>query len=234
MKKITITMVLIAFTVMAQAQIFLGGELGFNTSGSKFVPKDGDEVKAPRTSSFTIAPMAAYQLNEKLAVGARIGFQRESETRFKFMGGNDDLKNFTTGFDFGIFAQYTCLQFGKFSVLTEAGFAFGTANGKSRIGSNTTDLWKENSINIEIKPILAFDLNDRIRLTCQLNFLALGFTRISNRTPADSDNKTVESQFNFGINTNNVAGIGMDLRNIGGGDIVNRSHFITLGFLYRF
>ena len=227
-----ITAMLVSFAMIAQAQISIGGELGFTSTGSKFVPKTGDVVKGDKNSTFTFSPMVAYQFSEKLALGARIGFERDTETRFKFSG-NDDRKNTITEFNLGVFIQYTCLEFGKFSVLTEAGLTFGTANEKRKIGSNTDDLWKGSGINIGVTPILAYDLNEKIRLTCQLNFLSLGYTSVGIREPANSYDKEVIHGFNFGINTNNVAGIGMDLTNIGGGDIARRSHFITIGFLYK-
>ena len=210
-------MMLVAFAMMAQAQIYVGGELGFNTSGSKFVPKTGDVVKAPRTTTFSIAPVAAYQFNEKIAFGARIGFDRETTTRFKWSG-NDDRKDVTTMFGLGVFANYTCLQFGNFSVLTEASLAILFANGKRKLGSNTDDLWKGSGFGIGITPVLAYDLNEKIRLICQLNFLNFGFNSMSSRTPANSDDKEVENSFGFNFNSGNVASL----------------NAITIGFLYKF
>ncbi len=45
MRKIIITVALASFALVSQAQLFVGGELGFNTTGGKFKPKDGDEAK---------------------------------------------------------------------------------------------------------------------------------------------------------------------------------------------
>ena len=217
MKKFMITTMLVAFAMMAQAQIYVGGELGFNTSGSKFVPKTGDVVKAPRTTTFSIAPVAAYQFSEKIAFGARIGFERETETIFKWSS-DGDLKDVTTMFGLGVFANYTCLQFGKFSVLTEAGLAILFANGKRKLGSNTDDLWKGTGFGLNITPVLAYDLNEKIRLICQLNFLTFGYNSMSSRWPANSDDKTVGSSFGFNFNSDNVASL----------------NAITIGFLYKF
>ena len=228
-----ITVVLAAFTMMAHAQIYVGGQLGFNSSSSTFKPNDGDDERNPRSRNFTIAPMAGYQVNEKLILGARLGFTQSSTTDFNWFG-DDDRRDRTTGFGLDIFAQYTCLTFGQFSLLTEASLGFGMANRNVRIGSNTTHAARTSAFNFEITPVLAFDLNERIRLFANLNFLSIGFTRLAVRTPGDSDDRTVYNSFGFNFNSNNVAGIGLDLSNVGGGDIASRSHFITLGFLYKF
>jgi long-subunit fatty acid transport protein len=200
---------------MSQAQWYVGGELGFNTMGGKNKPKTGSDSKLDRTTAFTIAPMAAYQLTDKFAVGARIGFGFESTTQFNYSG-NDDRKVNTTEFGIGVFANYICMQFGKFLVLTEGGIDFNHAGEKSKLGSTSEDGNKYNIFNIGIKPVLAYDMNSKIRLTCALNFMALRFSSESTKYP--DDNKETENFFGFGVNTDNVARIGA----------------ITVGFLYKF
>ena len=217
MKKIMITAMLVSFAVMTQAQFYLGGELGFGINGGKNKPKDGDEVQHPRTTNFSIAPIGAYQFSEKLAIGGRVNF---GLTRANNNVGEDgDNLRTETRFSVGVFAQYTCLQVGKFLFLAEGDLGFSLAGGKHKIGSTSTDLAKTNTLALRVTPIIAFDLNDKVRLFSRFNFLSLGISRTStNQGFSDPDDRRINNHFGLGLNANEITRIGN----------------ITIGFLYKF
>lgn len=86
MKKVLFTLALAAFAFAANAQFVLGGSLGFQTTGGSYsYVGDGSAanpdwtVPAPsgglvKTTDFSIAPKIGYQLNDKMQVGAALGF----------------------------------------------------------------------------------------------------------------------------------------------------------------
>ena len=67
MKKIMMTLAAVAVAVSVNAQVYLGGSLGFTSS------KD-DTEGAKATTRFAIKPEVGYNLDENWAVGMGIGF----------------------------------------------------------------------------------------------------------------------------------------------------------------
>ena len=69
MKKIMMTLAPVAVAATMNAQGYIGGNLGFNTSKDKTTP--GTEVTL---TGFNIAPELGYKLDDKLGVGVVLGF----------------------------------------------------------------------------------------------------------------------------------------------------------------
>jgi len=215
MKKITITLALVFSTMMLQAQVFIGTQLGFNSTTETLKPNVGDEQKKGSTA-FSVGAMAGYQLNEKFAVGARLNFMLQNETLFKFIG-DDNLVTKGTVFAAEAFCQYTFVRFGKFSVYADAGIGFGTGSAKMSFGSSSEDLLKMNVFGINIAPVLAYDLSEKVTLLASLNFLGFGFTSTNSEDP-QTKNKKTENKFDFNVNSDDVATVST----------------LKIGFIYRF
>ncbi|MDR2907012.1 MAG: porin family protein [Bacteroidales bacterium] len=222
MKKIIFTLVLVSFGMMSQAQIFVGGQLGFTSDKTKDVEK---------TSMLTIAPMVGYQLSDKLAAGVRLNFTSVKGVQFKFMGSDDDLIIKAPLFGAELFAQYTFLSFGKFSVYADAGIGFGAGKGKVEFGDTKEDQSKVSIFGINVVPVLAYNLSEKITLLANLNFLELGFMSTTEKDlTVDPETKTTTTHFGLGVNTNNVASTGLSL-DPDGNQIGSP---ITIGFIYKF
>lgn len=92
MKKVFLTLALVLTTVVASAQWYVGGGLGFN--------KQGD------TTAFNIKPEVGYKLNDAWTVGAEVNV--------------DWTKDVATKFGVTPYARYTFLTAGEFSMFAEA------------------------------------------------------------------------------------------------------------------
>lgn len=113
MKKVFLTLALVLTTVVASAQWYVGGGLGFTKS------EDAAKVK---TTAFDITPEVGYKLNDNWTIGAVVGLEMEK----------DAYKQFTIA----PYARYTFLTAGDFSMFADASLEVGIF--KPEVGDNTT------------------------------------------------------------------------------------------------
>jgi len=206
MKRLLITVVLAAFTLMAQAQWAVGGQFGFNSSATTFKPDNGEDVRSPRSTSFEIAPMIARKVGERTILGIHPEF---GQGRTTFFGADENTVATNTRFGFSVFALYSYFSFGRMNLLAKPSIGFGIANERSRLGSNdATHIRRTSDFGIGIIPVVDFHVNERIMLIARFNFMELGFSHRTRRTPGDSDDRTVTNSFGFNFNNMNVAQFG--------------------------
>jgi hypothetical protein len=231
MRKITLIVALVSFAMASQAQIFVGGSLGFNTQGGKYKPKSGSDYKFDRTTAFEIAPMVGYQLDEKLAAGLRINFASVKETEFS-NGSDKDYIYKDPVFGAELFGQYTFYTQGKFSVYAEAGIGFSSSKPKSGFEGNLEGYYRYSTFGLNIKPVLAYNLNDKITLLCNLNFMGFGFNSMTRKD--DDGNKQTNNAFGLNVNTNKLVKVGadIDLTTTPWDPIIYTGH-ISIGFIYK-
>jgi hypothetical protein len=201
MKKIIFTLAIASFALTSQAQIFVGGSVGFNTNGGKFKPESGDNTKSPRSTAFNISPTVGYQYSEKIAFGARINFDNNKTKVF----GDKDRVTSTTTMGLELFGQYNFLEFNKVFVYADAGLGFSRSSGKTKEGSVSVKGNPTTSIGLNIKPVLGYNLNEHITLLAELQFMGFGFN--TSVTKQEKVGKTTHSSFGFGVNANHVRDI---------------------------
>ena len=214
MKKIFLSVLAIAaMATTANAQLWVGGSLGFSHEGGVIKTKEADTDK-PSVNSFSFAPMVGFELNEKLSVGGKLDFTNEST---KQTVGDTDTKRTKTTFGITPFARYTFVEFNKFGLLAEAGIPVSFISSKHDNGSKTVKGDPETSIGLYVRPMLTYSLNDNFQLECGLNFLSLDVEHSVIKDRDDKKNKNITNTFNFGVDSRNVATVG----------------FVTIGFIYK-
>lgn len=97
MKKVFLTLALVLTTVVASAQWYVGGGLGFS--------------KQDKATSYEIKPEVGYKINDNWTVGAEVVFGKVKDTPDAFNG---------TTIAFNPYARYTFLTAGEFSMFAEA------------------------------------------------------------------------------------------------------------------
>lgn len=200
MKKVFLVVGLALASMAINAQVFIGGSLNFSTDTDK--PEVGDKTT---TTVFGIAPEVGFSLSEKFDVGLGFGFNSKSAKA----GSAAAAK--TSSWNIAPFAQYSCLEFGKFSVVGRASIFFGGAQPEA-----SNDKIKTSAFGLNIRPVLHYDLSENFTLTANLNFLQLGFS--SETTKFDGKKTQTDSNFGLGVNT---------------GDVYNTGN-IQVGFVYFF
>ena len=107
MRKIFMTLVALVMTVAANAQVFVGGEVGFWRNYED------------NHTSFTVAPQVGYNITNKWAIGLEFDYD------YNYY---DGLK--VNGVGAAPFARYTAAKAGPVSFLLDAGFAINTYKAK--------------------------------------------------------------------------------------------------------
>ena len=215
MKKVLLTLAVTCFAFAASAQIVVGGQIGFNTnngnlnshtvlSGTGVPGADYDRTwdrPANPYTSFTFMPKIGYNLNEKMQVGAQLGFTYTTTTIYNAVYGlsysytypeAEDWEKIST-FDFSIapYFRYNVAEMGKFTFFCEAQFYFGITS-KPTYTDHATKLevlgltydavdttYKGNtsitSFGISVTPGLNYKFTDHVSMDIYIDLLGLGF-----------------------------------------------------------
>jgi hypothetical protein len=166
----------------ANAQIHLGGSLGFGTGHTK--PTQGSKLKH---TSFSINPEVGYTLNPNFEFGIALDLSNSKED---LAGGGEAKSN-----SWGVtpYARYSFIGFGKFSIWGQGNVFFSGGKENSQ---------KTTNFGLSIQPILKYDLSDHFTLSTSLNFLNIGFLQTKVKGASTTTN------FGLGIDSKDVATLG--------------------------
>ena len=158
MKKIILTALVAVASLSANAQVWLGGSLGFNY--------DKQSVKHGGSSSnttFSIAPEIGYSLNDKWDLALAL-----NESLISVKDG-DTMNSFTIN----PYARYTYYTTGKVGFFVDLGFSVGTTNLAYDAGvlfksDDNTTTW-----GIGFRPGVKYAASDKVTFVASLG--GLGF-----------------------------------------------------------
>jgi hypothetical protein len=181
-KTILIVLISVLGAGFVNAQVYVGGAVGFGTETTK---PDGGGDKTT-TTSFSFAPEVGYALSSNFDLGIALNIAN-SKTKM----GSAEAKSNSWGI--APYARLSVVEFGNFSVWGQAGVFLdgGKVNGQ-----------KTTRFGLGILPVLKYNLSDHFSLLANLNFLNLGF---SHTTRKDVDKTT---NFGLGVDAGDVATLG--------------------------
>ena len=148
MKKIMMTLAAIAVAATMNAQVYVGGGIGFATASN-----DGNS-----STNFKFIPEIGYNLDENMAVGISFGYA-QNETK---VGG---VKTTNKEFEINPYLRYTFLKFDKVNVFVDGALSYNHADNAGT---------KVNTFGIGVKPGVAVNLNDKLSFVSHFGFL--GYT----------------------------------------------------------
>lgn len=149
MKKIFAIALVAMMTMTANAQVYVGGGVGLQSSSY-----DGNSE-----TYFTIIPEIGYNLNEDWAVGIVLGYG-ESKTTLKEDGVKKTAK--VKAFEIAPYARYTFAKFDKVNL-----FVDGTVGYKHENYAGV----KTNTFALGFKPGIAVNLNEKLSFVTHVGFL---------------------------------------------------------------
>jgi hypothetical protein len=174
MKKLVVALAFVAFIVTnvssQESKMWVGGSLTLTSQ----------DFGATSSSSFGIRPEFGYNINERFAVGGRIGYTVNSITNV------DGDKQSQTAFSLVPFARYTVFTIGNAQIFGQAELPLTFYGGTNYDGSSMPS---SNSMGIVARPGLAYFFNEK----WGINMLMPSFFSFVN-----SSNNT--STFRLGIN----------------------------------
>ena len=113
MKKIVLVCIVAIMATAAQAQIYVGGTLGFSS-----VKTENSDAEL-KTTTIKLLPEIGYELDENWSIGTVVGYQYSK---------TGDLK--TNTFTIAPYARYSFLQSDLIKLFVDGGFGFSTAKGE--------------------------------------------------------------------------------------------------------
>lgn len=226
MKKVFLTLSLVAAAFFCQAQLFIGGDLGFGIAGGNVTGKQGsfsETVNLPKTTTFEIVPTIGFMFNESVGIGLDFGYGIMNQ---KASGEVEGTKwEEKIGQNSWIVAPYFRWVFGQFdrvSLYADARVNFGGGKAKwsEKYGNETLsgDGDKVSNFGVNIVPGINFMISDNIALNAKLNLISLGYnmTKTTTKNPenigyyrGDEWEYTVKkTDFGFGVNYRTALEVG--------------------------
>lgn len=218
MKKILLSVAVLALTMTASAQYFVGGSVDLNTTGGN-TKVDGVKADHDKTFGFNINPKVGYFLSDKVAVGIGAGFGMSKDTDKTTTPGSDIVAT-ATEWNVAPFMRYYAMEFGAFSVFAEAQLGVGGYNTKVKTNGVEVKGTPAMTYGLIVTPGVSYKLSKCIDLEANLNFMNLGYTGTYSNDK-DSKTKTSTSNFGFGFDSSNVTDFGSD-------------RALTIGAIFKF
>ena len=204
MKKVFLTLVAIATMGVANAQLFVGGNVGISsTSGTNEVTAAGitNTTYKPKTIGWEITPKIGFQM-DKLAIGAIFGVNGEKRVN------KIDADNSTTisyfGWEVAPFVRYNAFEFGNFALFAELQLGINGGKDKGKIvtaGATTeADGAKYFGLGVQVVPGLSYNLSDHLSFDMYVNLLRLGWymdKATDTPDPTDATSKDVDKDTGF-------------------------------------
>ena len=196
---------------LANAQLYVGGSIGFNNSVGK--PHTGDERN--KVMGFNFGPEVGYSLSDKMDVGAMLFLGTTKTTNL--MDSDNKTVAKTNNWNFAPYVRYSLVEFGKFKVMGRASLFIGGQSGKTETtvaGTSlpTVDDPSITRMGLGVTPVLSYNLSSNFVLLADLNFLNVGF---SNSKVKEGRSTT---RFDLGVDTDDAFRVGA----------------LTIGFAYKF
>ena len=211
MKKVFLTLAMVAFAMAANAQFIIGGQIDYNTTGNnthyEAIAPITNAFDAPnwKATNFTFAPTVGYALNDKMQVGLTFSYTVWSNTNYgpavAYMNDKEDwvkTKNSTLGII--PYFRYYFAQAGNFNFFCEASLGFySTPRFYRHTYDNTVDPVIDNEVNgpssstditLRIVPGVNYRINDKFSADCYIDLAGLAFTHNTTKnygTLADPD-----------------------------------------------
>lgn len=214
MKKLFITLAFIAAGFFAQAQLYVGGSLGFGTEGGKTINKNGGvetTIDAPKMLSFTIAPEIGYMFSDNMGAGVELGFglgRKKSGSDGNATTIKDVAWAVSPYFRY-IFAEPGDLRFYADAKVILAGDK-PTKKVESDGYSTTSEGAKTFEFGIGIVPGMQYFVSDNFIIDAKLNILGLGYNMksVTENIDENSQEITKTNTFGFGVNGQTDLSIG--------------------------
>jgi len=199
MKKTLFSVVcMLVFAVVANAQLFVGGNIGFSSyGGTNKVGTITTDIN--KVSSFSFEPKVGYIVSENLYVGVDLIL---STSKTKFPNGDFDK---TSEFGLAPFARYYAVRFNKFSIFAQGRLRLSFESEKNKVGADTNDGPKTTNFGFSIFPGIAYEASDKIELEAYVGGFGFGFNSSTEKGGTDPNNYiNKRSSFGFGVDADNI------------------------------
>ncbi len=174
------------------AQINIGGSVGFSVSNSKSTT-DGTTNEGPSYTNIRLMPDIEYMLAENVSIGGQIGFSFDKT--------NDDDNNYKSSLFMFEIAPYARMYFPlseNIEFFGEGGVAFARGTEKITFDGNTNDGNIYTDFSLGVAPGLRYAISEKLKLELRAGYLGYMFSSVND----NGDPETVVKYNDFGLNIN--------------------------------
>lgn len=160
MKKLFLMAAMMVATLAANAQVYVGGSLGFESI------KGNKDAKASTT--FSIKPEAGYWLSDNFAVGIQLGYSSTNDTNVEGILKDGEKPN---GYkpEKGSGSKFTIAPYARY-VFAKAGAASFFADGGIIFDSYGSDM-KGSTFGVGIRPGVSFAVSEKVNVLAKLGYI---------------------------------------------------------------
>jgi outer membrane protein len=170
-KLLLILFVSLSMGIIAQGQLFVGGNVNFNTQGGvvKDVPESGSttSVDKGRLTNFAFNPQIGMFLSDNLAVGVGLIFESSVDS-------DDDYKDSEMSLGLVPFVRYYIADFNKIRVYTTTSLGISSGSSKITNSGTTVEGPKSTKVSFNISPAASYSLSNKIDLEVGVAFYGHG------------------------------------------------------------
>lgn len=231
MKKIFILLASALIGLTANAQVFLGGNIGFTHDNPLTVTFDEVTHKTP-SNGLNIGPEIGYRFNDKWSIGVGINYSPSwSKKNHSDEYGKDDTSVRTNRWDFSAFGRRSVWGTKGFNVCIQGKFTTSTfSSATNYVKNDITHIIDEEkisqdgfSVGLSLYPVLTYDLTRHLTVLANLDLLGVGYSFEKYTRKEFSSFEGEASEPMVYINENNRFDFNF-----------NRKAEISLGIEYRF
>ena len=175
--------VLAVAAITANAQVWIGGEIGLTTSKTT---NDGEDVKSG--TDITVAPEIGYSINDKWDIAVALNYTHSSATTNIY--GPYNYETQSNSFSINPYVRYTFFKAGNFSAFLDGGVGYGFTHFQGA-DDDVNDFF------VAIKPGFAYKVSPKVSLVAHFGDLSYDHSWVG-------DYKTNK----FGIGLNNTVSFG--------------------------
>jgi len=207
-------------SIVCSAQFFVEGGVGVNYSAGE---KNGDKQVENSFNSIWFSPQVGYWLNDNIAVGSRVVYNKTKSNEITTNLINPELSDnkeiMTSNWRFSAFSRYKLWETEKISLLLDGSIYYEESS--LILKTLVTDISDSNSrFGINVFPAISYDFNDKFSIITRCNFLSMELYSEKGKFDSSYDGsaKNKTNHFNFGTSSSVFSSLGN----------------INIGFIYNF
>ena len=184
MKKLILSALVAISAITANAQVWLGGEVGFTSLSTDA------GFGSSTTKNFVIAPEIGYKLNENIDLAVALGYGHYEDTDKVFNVSLERAVEKANAFVISPYVRYSFAKTGNLSFFVDGGLNFATIDVDG-VDKNMT------VFGLGFKPGLAYALSDKVSLVAHIGDLSYAHSKWGN-LKADGFNIGLDNSITFG------------------------------------
>ena len=207
MKKLFITLAFVAAAAFAQAQFFVGGNLGVKIGNTTV-----ESTKTQKVFNFNVTPNVGFMFSDNMGAGIELNFDSQKITTPK---DGDAPETWTKTTTFGVtpYFRYVFAEVDNFRFYADAKINFAKGKIKNQqpkaddpTATETVDGNKTTDFGINIVPGIQYNFDDHFSMVANVNILQLGWNQKTteakkvNQEGKEYTEKTKKSDIGFGVN----------------------------------